>query len=453
MRTRFARDHLLNIKTLVWFLLLQSASTADTSPFHRRSSHPFSTIKKFHQLTKSSIILSTMTTMEASSNIGSTLPRITTPTLIVDKSKVVSNIQRMAAKASPALKLRPHCKTHASIEIANWLQQNIGPDKFGGITTSSLSMAEYFAPNIKDVTVAFPLNVLEVDKVQRILDSSEDMKLNVLVENVEGVQALAAKFATLEYANKLGIFIKIDVGYGRTGIPAEDYVRIDTVVQQIKDSGILTFKGFLTHAGHTYHCSGAKEIQDIYDQTTPMMLTLKEIYISDFPNLILSMGDTPTCSVVEDMSVFDEIRPGNFVFYDLEQASIGACTWNDIAVAVSCPIVAKHPQRREIIVYGGGVHCSKDRLSCEGDPTIFGRVAKQLQPGSFQWGPIVDGMYVRSLSQEHGIIVVPESEDFDSYEIGQLLFLVPVHSCMTADCLKHQGYITTDGKHIERMKN
>lgn len=94
------------------------------------------------------------------------------------------------------------------------------------------------------------------------------------------------------------------------------------------------------------------------------MIQQKQRYLADFPDLQLSMGDTPCCSVVdpEDLHVFDEMRPGNYVFYDLEQAEIGSCALNSIVVAVACPIVAKHADRRELTLYGGGVHFSNEGL-------------------------------------------------------------------------------------------
>ena len=38
-----------------------------------------------------------------------------------------------------------------------------------------------------------------------------------------------------------------------------------------------------------------------------------------------SVGSTPTASVVERFAGCDEVRPGNYVFYDAFQATIGSC--------------------------------------------------------------------------------------------------------------------------------
>ena len=57
---------------------------------------------------------------------------------------------------------------------------------------------------------------------------------------------------------------------------------------------------------------------------------------------------------------------------------------------------------------------------------------------------------LHSISQEHGIIKV-SPEYYDSLEVGNLIGILPVHSCMTADLMK--CYKTTDGKDITMMVN
>jgi D-serine deaminase-like pyridoxal phosphate-dependent protein len=141
----------------------------------------------------------------------------------------------------------------------------------------------------------------------------------------------------------------------------------------------------------------------------------------------------------------DEIRPGNFVFYDIQQASIGSNTNEEIAIAMACPVVAIHEDKNEMIMHGGGVHFAKDAFV---DPilgTIYGRIVKQTTDG---WGEIIDGIYVKSLSQEHGIISVSD-EIISNYKVGDVLYILPVHSCLTANCFK--TYQLTSGEVIERF--
>ena len=343
------------------------------------------------------------------------------PTLLLDQQKCKRNIETMIAKATTNhVSFRPHFKTHQSLEIGRWFK-GLGVDK---ITVSSLEMAQYFSSEWNDITVAFPVNILEIETINQL---AEKIKLHLLVESVETTRYLAQNTK-----NNIGIFIKIDVGYHRTGLPPTSTLQIEEILNVIRASKTLSFKGFLTHAGHTYSCRTKKEILTIHNASSEILTVLKTKYIDRFPDLIISIGDTPSCSVVDDFSGIDEIRPGNFVFYDLTQHQIGACSYDQIAVAMACPIVAIHPERFEIVIYGGGVHFAKDRLEVDNVGTIYGIVVEQLEEG---WSDPIPGMNLKSLSQEHGIVSVPESL-LSNYKIGDLLYLLPVHSCMTANEMK-----------------
>ena len=343
------------------------------------------------------------------------------PTLLLDQNKCKQNIELMFLKAKKHhVSFRPHFKTHQSLQIGQWFK-DFGVNK---ITVSSLEMAEYFSSQWDDITVAFPVNILEVETINQL---TEKIALNVLVESVE-----TTLFLKKHSKNKLGVFLKIDVGYNRTGLPFSATSIIDDILEIISTSKTLDFKGFLAHAGQTYNSRTKEEIINIHNTSRRIMLDLKANYINDFPNLIISLGDTPSCSIADDFSGIDEMRPGNFVFYDLTQNQIGSNTINQIAVAMACPIVSIHEKRNEIVVYGGGVHFSKDSLEDKTYGIIYGKVVEQTNDG---WGKPIPGMYIKSLSQEHGIISVPKAQ-IKNYAIGDILIVLPIHSCMTADSMK-----------------
>jgi D-serine deaminase-like pyridoxal phosphate-dependent protein len=189
--------------------------------------------------------------------------------------------------------------------------------------------------------------------------------------------------------------------------------------------------GFLSHAGHTYNCRTEADIIHISETSLKILKDLKKRFIKDYPNCIISLGDTPGCSVAENFEGVDEVRPGNFVFYDLTQHLIGSNSMDEIAVAVACPIVAIHEDKHKIIVFGGGVHFSKERLEDPELGVIYGQVVRHE---GLKWTKPIPNMYVSALSQEHGTIHVPEAEILN-YRIGDYLVVLPVHSCMTANLM------------------
>ena len=94
----------------------------------------------------------------------------------------------------------------------------------------------------------------------------------------------------------------------------------------------------------------------------------------------MSTCDSPSCSIINDFTDIDVIRPGNFVFYDLTQLNIGSCNFDQIAVAMACPVVAKHRNRQEIIIYGGGVHFSKEFIEIKNEK-VYGLLVKLTENG------------------------------------------------------------------------
>ncbi len=359
---------------------------------------------------------------------------IRVPTLFLDVKRCKKNIEKIASKAKKqGLEFRPHAKTHQSLEVSKWFRE-VGVNK---LTVSSLKMAEYFAEEWDDITVAFPTNILEIQTINKL---AKKIQLNLCVEN----------FEVLEYLNKhlehpLGIFLKIDSGYNRTGIAVDNFKLINTLLLKIRKQKSLEFKGFLAHAGHSYKCRSKEAIEVVHQKSKKQLLLLKKRFKNQYPHLIISLGDTPCCSVSEDFSGIDEIRPGNFVFYDLTQNIIGSNDLNEIAVAMACPIVAKHADRNEIVIYGGGIHFSKDRIDDPEDGIIFGRVVEKK---GASWGACVPKMFLKSLSQEHGVVSVPKAT-INDYNIGDLLWILPVHSCMAADLMKE--FHTVDGEVFSMM--
>ena len=361
--------------------------------------------------------------------------KITKPTLLLDEQKCRLNIKKMIARSKNLnSSLRPHFKTHQSHKIGEWFKE-YGIDK---CAVSSIEMARHFAKGEwKDITVAFPLNVLEIENVNLL---AKEVCLNLCIESVE-----TAKILNEQLKYPLNVFIKTDAGYHRTGMQSEDYHGIKTIIEELNKNELISFKGFLQHAGHTYQAKGKAEIDKIHQETSSNMIALKNHFRKQYHEIIISNGDTPTCSVSDDFDEIEEMRPGNFVFYDVMQAEIGSCEYSEIAVAVACPVVAKHKDRNEVILYGGAIHFSKDSIKKDGE-TIYGLIAKKEEKG---WGEPLDGCYTKKLSQEHGTLHVTD-DYFDQVNIGDLLYILPIHSCLTANLMGK--YYTLDGEGIEMFK-
>lgn len=361
---------------------------------------------------------------------------IVRPALLLDERKCKANIARIVNKAKKAeVKLRPHFKTHQSHEIGRWFR-DLGIIR---CTVSSIKMADYFARDgWNDITIAFPVNPLEHVLIN---DLASKIKLNLCVSSIDALKLLRENLK-----HTINIFIEVDNGYHRTGIQPENREAIDTILAIIHESELMRFVGFLSHAGHSYKSTSWEEIILIHAKSKDLMIELGNSYREKFPLLELSIGDTPTCSIATDFVGVDEIRPGNLVFYDLTQATIGSCDLNDIAIAMACPVVEINRQSNEIFIHGGGVHFSKDFLAKENGSLSYGQVVKLTERG---WSLPPLKMFVKSLSQEHGIIHAAD-EEIKNIKVGDVIGILPVHACLTADAMGE--YFTFDGKRIAMMQ-
>lgn len=361
--------------------------------------------------------------------------KINQPTLLLDKQKCIGNIDRLVKKTKGSnVTLRPHFKTHQSHEVGRWFKER-------GVTcctVSSLKMAQYFAEDgWNDIKVAFPINHLEVDLINSL---ASKIQLNLLV-SVGNVLPLLLKKLTCN----VGIFIEIDTGYHRTGIDPMNTMEVESVMKDLESSPLLELKGFLSHAGHTYKCNSKQAVEKIYREEVRILNELKIKYKPQYPRLKLSVGDTPSASMMDDFSEVDELRAGNLVFYDLTQTKIGSCGLDQIAVALACPVVAVYPERGEIIIYGGGIHFSKDFIITESGVISYGEVVLLNDKG---WTLPPTDMFVKALSQEHGTVQA-NAESIHEIKPGDLLGVLPVHSCLMADAIG--SYVTLEGERISRL--
>jgi D-serine deaminase-like pyridoxal phosphate-dependent protein len=364
------------------------------------------------------------------------IKNIKKPTLLLDEAQALKNINSMVSKCrAQGKQFRPHFKTHQSAEIGDWYR------KAGvkTITVSSVSMAKYFASHgWKDITIAFPVNWREINEINALADHYH---IELMVESLETVEFLQNNLRLLTE-----VWIKVDVGAHRTGLNWQNREEITSLVIGILHCDKLILRGFLTHDGRTYHAKSTNEIKNLYlESGTRLNLVSKSFEESRKSAFEISVGDTPGCWLSDDLGNVDEIRPGNFIFFDVWQYHLGVCTPEQIAVAVACPVVAKHEERQEVVIYGGAIHLSKENLLKEGVP-IYGLVAF---PEDERWGLPERDCHVSSLSQEHGIVKMNE-KTIKKTQVGDLLFILPVHSCLTADALGQ--YLTLDGHRIEMMK-
>ena len=333
------------------------------------------------------------------------------PTLLLNQEKSVNNIKNILQNIKYSkINIRPHFKTHQSLEVGRWFKK-LGVQK---ITVSSVSMAKYFSDEWDDITIAFPINILEIEDV---ITLQKKINVNLLIDSLESLKFLES------LDEKFSLFIKVNVGYNRAGIDHDDD-KISHIIEYASKSTKIKINGFLSHFGNTYLSKSGKEIESVFDSSLQKISYLNNTY-KDFE---VSIGDTPSASLVKSYPKFiTEVRPGNFIFYDLDQFKIGSCNLDQVAIRLVCPIVSIYEKRNSLLLYGGSVHFSKDYI-IENNKKCYGYVYS----GDY-WSLENKVGYIKSLSQEHGVVEIENSKNL---KIGDKLSVIPIHSCLTVDKMK-----------------
>lgn len=374
------------------------------------------------------------------------LKDLQTPAVLIERSRVLSNIERMQAAARrTGVWLRPHTKTHKSPLIARW-QLERGA---AGICCAKLGEAEVFADaGIEDIRLPYPIHPVNAERVLRLLDRT---RLSFIVDHRAVAQGWSDVMARA--GRTVQVLVKVDVGFHRCGIDpslpgAVDFIRY---VAQLPG---LALRGILSHAGHGYLASSEKDLQSIAVEEVRVLTTLAEACRKNgVPLAEISAGATPTARYSLDQEGLTEYRPGNYVFFDRTQVGLGAASFDDCAMTVLARVVSKPVPDRIIL------DCGSKTLSSDGARGFtpmpgHGAVFRDLEakPG-LQPDP---DLIIERLSEEHATVRVapPSPGRFGeaggtALEPGDRVRVLPNHACVVTNLMDQLWLV--DGETVEPL--
>jgi D-serine deaminase-like pyridoxal phosphate-dependent protein len=365
------------------------------------------------------------------------LETIQTPALILDVERVRSNAERIGKRVRDfGARLRPHVKTHKSIEVGRIQTEGHS----GAITVSTLAEGRSFvAHGFQDITYAVPI---EPGKFKAAIELAKScQRLNLITDDPD-IPALLNEAALKENVS-VDLFLKIDSGLHRCGVEPDSTEALE-IPARISDSSNLRFAGILTHAGHSYHYHSPDERLTIARHERDVMRQLAErLRDSGVEVPSVSVGSTPTITIVDHLDGIDEARPGNYIFFDAFQAEIGSCTLGDCALTVLAAVVHRDLKRNKIVIDAGAIALSKDRGAIEFAPDTGYGLVLDLEGGKM-------GLRLGSLSQEHGEITA-ENADISSFRVGSRVRVLANHSCLSA--AQHSHYhVLERGQIVDRWE-
>ncbi len=364
------------------------------------------------------------------------LGALPTPSLLLDRRRAEHNAARIGDRVRTlGARLRPHVKTHKCIEVARL--QTAG--HAGGITVSTLAEARAFAAHgFRDITYAVPIEPGKFAAVLELVASGVRLALIADDAAVPGPLAEAARRAGVT----LELFIKVDCGYHRCGVDPTGNALVE-LAQRIGERSSLRFAGILTHAGHSYHARGAEAIRAVAREERDVMCgAAARLRAAGIEVPTVSVGSTPTAVHVDHLRGVDEVRAGNYVFFDLTQAALGNCTPDDTVLSVLASVVHRDLTRRQLVLDAGAIAMSKDRGPVEFVPDAgYGRLV--------DLDSVDLGLALTGLSQEHGVVRAVDSAQLaalDRLPVGARVRVLVNHSCLTA--AQHGEYVVHEGRTV-----
>ena len=347
------------------------------------------------------------------------LERIDSPSPIVLADVMQENIDRMQAFADAQnLDVRPHVKTHKCVEIGR-RQVKAGAV---GITAGNVGEAEVFAAaGFDDIFIAYPVWAAGT-KGPRIRKLAETTRLRVGVDNVAAINALADAMG--DEPGLMQVVIEVDCGARRSGAAPE---AAGDLALAARNRGLVP-AGVFTYPGHGSAGPDARK-RAASDQDAALVTAVRSLTAAGITPEVVSAGSTPTVEFATN-SVITEIRPGEYVFNDLNNTRLGACTEDQIALFVAGTVVSDWVPDQVILDVG------TKALGREGNPEIgYGGIAGT-------------NAVLSRLNEYHGFLPLPGG-DFRP-KVGTVLPVVPNHVCPVV--VNFEEYIVTDstGTSLER---
>jgi D-serine deaminase-like pyridoxal phosphate-dependent protein len=351
------------------------------------------------------------------------ISELETPALIVDLDIMERNLRRVADyAASHGLRLRPHTKTH-KIPALGRRQLDLGA---AGLTVAKVSEAEVMlAAEPQDLLVAYP--VTGEGKLKRLLEVARKTRVTVALDSEYAVLQLseAASAAGVD----LGVLAEVDAGFGRVGVsPGPE---LTALIRTIQRQPRLRYEGIAFYPGQIRNLDGAddEEFMRIGGQLRAMLDELRREGLE--PNIV-SGGSTPSLFHSHKLEGLNEIRPGTYVFNDINTLLSKACELEDCAATMLVTVVST-ARPGQMIIDGGSKTFSSDGLV--GGRPGFGRVVED---------PLAA---FHKMNEEHGYVDIRACER--KFANGDRLRVIPNHVCTAVNL--HERIYGYRGDRVEAV--
>lgn len=350
---------------------------------------------------------------------------VATPALVVDLPVVEQNLRRMADYAAAHdLALRPHAKTHKSLRLG-CRQLDLGAV---GLTVAKVGEAEVMVEACRDLLIAYP--AFDEPRRHRIAALAREAAVRVALDSFEGIAALAD--AASAAGSTIGILADLDVGNGRTGVQSTRAVV--SMARAVEKSPSLRFDGLFCYPGHIRNPVGEQGAA-LAEVNRVLESACAELEAAGLPPGMVSGGSTPTAFSSHLTPRLTEIRPGTYIFNDMNTVLGGYCTLADCAARVICTVVSNAVPGK-VVIDAGSKTLAADRNA--------------IDPGAGH-GHVVEypQAHISRLSEEHGEVDITRCER--SPRLGERVSVIPNHICPCVN-LVSEGWLRVGNERLEPLR-
>jgi D-serine deaminase-like pyridoxal phosphate-dependent protein len=350
------------------------------------------------------------------------ISELDTPALLIDLDILERNLRRVADYAKVhALRLRPHTKTH-KVPAVGRRQLDAGAV---GLTVAKVGEAEVMlGANPPDLLLAYP--VLGHAKLERLMQVAKKTQLTVALDSMTVARQLsdAAQKAQVE----VGVMAEVDAGLNRVGVsPGPELMDLARGISGLPN---LRLEGIDFYPGHIRD-TGERGVEQIHKLSEMVQCILDDFRREGIAVGVVSGGSTPTLFRSHEVRGVNEIRPGTYVYNDVNTVASGGCTFDDCAATVLVTVVST-ARPRQIIVDGGSKTFSSDTAA---PPSVHGRVVEAPESAFHRE------------NEEHGYIDITRAER--DFAVGDRLHIIPAHVCVAVNL--HEYVYGVRGEQVETV--
>ncbi|TXI93087.1 MAG: DSD1 family PLP-dependent enzyme [Neisseriales bacterium] len=247
--------------------------------------------------------------------IGKHKNELPTPSLVIDKNKLIYNLELMRDLAKQKkVNLRPHAKTHKCSQLAR-LQLEYGAI---GICVTKVSEALIMAKaGITGILITSPIvSFGKFAVLLEVLDLAPDTLL--VVDSLSN--ALQLNEFCQKHSCKLNILLDIDGGISRTGVSPDNAIELALAIDKLPN---LLFRGIQCYAGHLQHIPDLAERRiRTHEILSSVGLIKRELLVGGLNCEIQTGSGTGTFSIDAELDCVTEIQPGSYCVMDQEYSNI-----------------------------------------------------------------------------------------------------------------------------------